>query len=96
MPTIDKAQLDSLIHSEWDYLESRKGEWSLLEGEQDMEVLEHVLRCILHMGLTQDKPQEFKECIKVQTPDGGWSKESHTEKNLDVDNDFCRTQTLPR
>jgi hypothetical protein len=63
MPTIDKAQLDSLIHSEWDYLESRKGEWSLLEGEQDMEVLEHVLRCILHMGLTQDKPQEFKECI---------------------------------
>ena len=80
MPTIDKAQLDSLIQSEWDYLESRKGEWSLLEGEQDMEVLEHVLRCILHMDLTQDKPQEFKECIKVQNPDGGWSKESHTEK----------------
>jgi len=80
MTTIDKEELDSLIQSEWGYLESKKGEWSLLEGEQDMEVLEHVLRCILHMDLTPEKPQEFKECVKVQNPDGGWSKESHTDK----------------
>ena len=44
MTTIGKEELDSLIQSEWDYLESKKGEWSLLEGKQDMEVLEHVLR----------------------------------------------------
>jgi hypothetical protein len=30
--------------------------------------------------LTPEKPQEFKECVKVQNPDGGWSKESHTDK----------------
>ncbi len=80
MATIDKEELDALIQSEWDYLESKRGEWSLLEGKQDMEVLEHVLRCILHMDLTEEKPREFKECVKVQNPDGGWSKESHTEK----------------
>ena len=80
MATIDKEELGSLIQSEWDYLESKKGEWSLLEGKQDMEVLEHVLRCILHMDLTEDRPREFQECVKVQNPDGGWSKESHTEK----------------
>jgi len=80
MTMIDKEELNSLIQSEWDYLETKKGEWSLLEGEQDMEVLEHVLRCILHLDLTQEKSLEFKECVKVQNPDGGWSKESHTDK----------------
>jgi hypothetical protein len=80
MTAIVKEKLNSLIQSEWDYLESKKGEWSLLEGEQDMEVLEHVLRCILHLDITQKKPQDFKECVKVQNPDGGWSKESHAEK----------------
>ena len=80
MTTISMEELNPLIQSEWEYLESKNGEWSLLEGEQDMEVLEHVLRCILHMDLTDKKPQEFRECVKVQNPDGGWSKESHTQK----------------
>ncbi len=79
MTPISMEELNPLIQSEWDYLESKNGEWSLLEGEQDMEVLEHVLRCILHMDLTDKKPQEFRECVKVQNPDGGWSKESHTQ-----------------
>ena len=60
-------ELNPLIQSEWEYLESKNGEWSLLEGEQDMEVLEHVLRCILHMDLTEKRPLEFQECVKVQT-----------------------------
>ena len=80
MKTIVKEELDQLIDNEWDYLESKKGEWSLLEGEQDLEVTEHVLRCILHVGNTENQGQEFKECIKVQNPDGGWSKKSHTDK----------------
>ncbi|SVB93032.1 uncharacterized protein METZ01_LOCUS245886, partial [marine metagenome] len=80
MITIGEEELDSLIQSEWNFLESKKGEWSLLEGKQDMEVLEHVLRCILHLDLTEEKPREFKECIKVQNPDGGWPKESYTDK----------------
>lgn len=80
MTTIGEEELDSLIQSEWEYLDSKKGEWSLLEGEQDMEVLEHVLRCILHLDLASNMPREFKECVKVQNPDGGWSKKSHTEK----------------
>ena len=33
MTTIDKEELDSLIQSEWGYLESKKGEWSLLRRE---------------------------------------------------------------
>ena len=80
MTPILMEELNSLIQSEWDFLESKNGEWSLLQGEQDMEVLEHVLRCIIHMDLTDQKPREFQECVKVQNPDGGWSKESHTEK----------------
>jgi hypothetical protein len=64
-------ELNPLIQSEWDFLESKNGEWSLLQGEQDMEVLEHVLRCILHMDLTDQKPREFQKCVKVQNPDGG-------------------------
>ncbi len=72
--------LDHVIEHEWNYLDSQKNEWSLLTGDQDMEVLEHVLRCILHMGITDKMPQEFQECLKVQNPDGGWSKISNTNQ----------------
>ena len=80
MTTIVEQELDELIDNEWQYMESRRGEWSLLEGEQDLEVLEHVLRCILHLDGTEQCPREFLECVKVQNPDGGWSKQSHTDK----------------
>ncbi len=80
MTTIVEQELDELIDNEWQYMESRRGEWSLLEGEQDLEVLEHVLRCILHLDLTGQCAQDFLECVKVQNPDGGWSKQSHTDK----------------
>lgn len=80
MTTIAPEKLDQLIENEWRYLSSKKSEWSLLEGEQDMEVLEHILRCILHLYHTKDLANEFQECVKVQNPDGGWSKQSHTNK----------------
>ena len=80
MTTIAPEKLDQLIENEWRYLSSKKSEWSLLEGEQDMEVLEHILRCILHLYHTKDLAIEFQECVKVQNPDGGWSKQSHTNK----------------
>lgn len=80
MTAVVQEKLDQLIASEWGYLVSKKGEWSLLEGEQDMEVLEHILRCILHLGNTRDLGNEFCECVKVQNPDGGWSKESHSNR----------------
>ena len=72
--------LDQLIQSEWEYINSLKDGWSLLSGDQDMEILEHVLRCILHLGLTEKMGQEFTECVKVQNPDGGWSKISSDDK----------------
>jgi hypothetical protein len=50
--------LDQLIQSEWDYIESQRDGWSLLNGVQDMEILEHVLRCILHLDLTESMGQE--------------------------------------
>jgi len=80
MTAIAPEQLDQLIESEWRYLDSKKSEWSLLDGEQDMEVLEHILRCILHLERTKTLGIEFKECVKVQNPDGGWSKRSHTDQ----------------
>ena len=80
MTTIAQEELDQLIANEWQYLDSKKGEWSLLEGEQAMEVLEHILRCILHLGSTRTFGNDFRECVKVQNPDGGWSKVSHANQ----------------
>jgi hypothetical protein len=80
MTAIVKDELDHLIDKEWEYLESRKSEWSLLEGEQDMEVLEHILRCILHMGRTTEYAADFQACAGVQNKDGGWSKQSHENR----------------
>jgi len=72
--------LDQLIQDEWKYIESQRDGWSLMTGDQDMEVLEHVLRCILHLDLTGEMGREFKECVKVQNSDGGWSKISSDDK----------------
>jgi hypothetical protein len=73
--------MDDLINREWQYLDENKAGWSLQAGDsQDMEILEHVLRCILHMGITEEKAQDFIECVKVQNEDGGWSKVSHENK----------------
>ena len=80
MSNVVQENLDQLIQDEWGYIKSRNSEWSLLTGEQDMEVLEHILRCILHLGYTQEYAQDFLECLKVQNPDGGWSKQSHQDK----------------
>ena len=79
MTTIIAEDLDQLIEKEWQYLDSKRDEWSLFEGKQDMEVLEHILRCILHLDRTQELGDEFLECVKVQNPDGGWSKQSHDD-----------------
>ena len=46
MTTIVQEELDQLIENEWEYLDSKKDEWSLLEGEQDMEVLEHIVNIV--------------------------------------------------
>ena len=80
MTSVVQQELDQMIESEWEYINSRRQEWSLLEGDQDLEVLEHVLRCILHLGFTEECPKEFSECVKAQNPDGGWSKRSETDK----------------
>ena len=80
MITIAQNEIDQVIESEWSYLMSKIDQWSLLCGEQDMEILEHVLRCILHFGNTNEYADDFAACVKVQNSDGGWSKMSHTDK----------------
>ena len=71
---IDQSELARVIEREWSYLLSEADQWSLLRGEQDMEILEHVLRCILHVGNTSEYAEDFVECTNVQNSDGGWSK----------------------
>ena len=77
---VDTDVSDEVIENEWHYLMSEVDKWSLLHGEQDMEILEHVLRCIIHLGGTNERAEDFIECTKVQNPDGGWSKQSHIDK----------------
>jgi hypothetical protein len=80
MVTVTQKELNKIIEVEWNYLVSKADKWSLLHGEQDMEILEHVLRCILHVGSTTEYANDFIECSKVQNSDGGWSKKSHEDK----------------
>ena len=68
---IDQHELGRVIECEWDYLLSEADQWSLFRGEQDMEILEHVLRCILHVGNTSEYAEDFAECTNVQNSDGG-------------------------
>ena len=79
---IDQRELDRVIESEWAYLLSEADQWSLLRGEQDMEILEHVLRCILHVGNT------FEYMLKTLPS-------AQMYKILMVDGLRCHIQTKP-
>jgi len=76
---LDKAV--RLIESEWKFLLSERKNWSLTAGDQDMELVAHALRVILHMGKVSEFSEEYDATVAKQLPDGGWGRESSEKES---------------
>lgn len=65
-----------IIDAEWEFLQSEHRHWSLTAGPQNMELVAHALRVLLHLGRVPASREEYHALVDVQHPDGGWGPES--------------------
>ena len=78
-----------LIESEFQFLLSVHDQWSLTRGHQDMELVAHALRVVLHMGKAAESLSEYQALIKTQHADGGWGRESQEPESAAWVSAFC-------
>ena len=84
---LDRAAL--LIQSEFSFLQRVHAQWSLTEGPQDMELVAHALRVLLHMGKAGESLPEYLALVKTQHTDGGWGRESSEPESAAWVSAFC-------
>src|SRR5262249_55892545 len=75
-PLTELARIDRLIGDEYRFLVSERAGWSLVEAPQDLELVAHALRILLHTGTLADFRDEYRALVACQHADGGWAPES--------------------
>ena len=82
-------QIDRLIKDEYAFfLQERKG-WSLTVGPQDLELVAHALRVLLHARTTPDFLADYLALADCQGKDGGWSPFSADRESTVWVSAFC-------
>jgi len=82
-------QLDKLIKDEYAFLLQEKKDWSLTVGPQDLELVAHVLRVLLHARTTSEFLPDYLALVACQKNDGGWSPFSADEESTVWVSAFC-------
>ena len=86
---MELEKVASLIESEYRFFTRVHGKWSLTTSPQDMELVAHALRVILHMGKVQESLPEYLALVRVQHSDGGWGRESTEKESAAWVSAFC-------
>jgi len=86
---MDLEKSAALIEAEHQFFTKVHDQWSLTAGPQDMELVAHALRVILHMGVAGRSFPEYAALIKVQHEDGGWGRESTDKESAAWVSAFC-------
>ena len=86
---MDLDKVSGLIESEYQFFMRVHSKWSLTKGPQDMELVAHALRVILHMGKAGESLPEYLALIKTQHADGGWGRESQEKESAAWVSAFC-------
>ena len=82
-------QIQPIIDREYDYLMSKHPHWSLTKGDQDLELVAHALRVLLHMKTTPQHLSEYLALVDCQHADGGWGKMSSDKQSAAWVTAFC-------
>jgi len=86
---MDQEKVTGLIESEYPFLMSVHSKWSLTQGPQDMELVAHALRVILHMGKAGEFLREYQALVQAQHEGGGWGRESDNSESAAWVSAFC-------
>lgn len=83
------VQIDKLIKDEYAFFLQEKSNWSLTVGSQDLELVAHALRVLLHARTTPDFLPDYLTLVDCQNNDGGWSPFSADEESTVWVSAFC-------
>ena len=87
--SIRMDQIQPIIDREYDFLMSEHPHWSLTKGDQDLELVAHALRVLLHMKTTPQHLAEYLALVDCQHADGGWGKLSSDKQSAAWVTAFC-------
>jgi len=82
-------QSDKLIKDEYAFFLQEKNGWSLTAGPQDLELVAHALRVLLHARTTPDFLADYLALVDCQGEDGGWSPFSADRESTVWVSAFC-------
>lgn len=82
-------QIDRLIKSEYAFFLKEKNNWSLTAQPQDLELVAHALRVLLHAKTTPDFLPDYLALVDCQNADGGWSPFSADNESTVWVSAFC-------
>ncbi len=82
-------QVDQLIKTEYTFFLQEKKDWSLTAGPQDLELVAHALRVLLHARTTPDFLPDYLGLVACQNADGGWSPFSADSESTVWVSAFC-------
>ncbi len=86
---IEPTKIEQLIGDEFRFLTAERAGWSLVAGPQDLELVAHALRVLLHTGTTADFRDEYLALAACQHADGGWAPRSNDADSTVWVSAFC-------
>src|SRR5215831_6272670 len=82
-------EIDGLIADEYRFFAGERGGWSIATGPQDLELVAHALRVLLHTQTLGDFRDEYRALAACQHADGGWAPESGGPESTVWVSAFC-------
>jgi hypothetical protein len=86
---MQRESIDQLIKSEYAFFLREKNNWSLTTQPQDLELVAHALRVLLHAKTTPDFLPDYLALVDCQNSDGGWSPFSADNESTVWVSAFC-------
>ncbi|MBI3246914.1 MAG: hypothetical protein HYZ50_10460 [Deltaproteobacteria bacterium] len=86
---MQSEQIDQLIKDEYAFFLQESNAWSLTAGPQDLELVAHALRVLLHARTTPDFLPDYLALVDCQNADGGWSPFSADSESTVWVSAFC-------
>jgi squalene-hopene cyclase-like protein len=86
---MNPEKIDQLIKDEYAFFLQEKDDWSLTAGPQDLELVAHALRVLLHAHTTPDFLADYLALVACQGADGGWSPFSADRESTVWVSAFC-------
>jgi squalene cyclase len=81
--------IERMITEEYRFLLAERAGWSLVAAPQDLELVAHAFRVLLHTNTLGDARDEYRALVACQHADGGWAPRSNEPESTVWVSAFC-------